>query len=436
MPPTGYAKRSWLALAACLLICAGVWRWAESILVPVNTLAAQSKRVPIGNNSDLYPRWFGSRELLLHHRDPYSAEVTRGIQRGFYGRELDPRNPADPVDQAAFVYPVYVVFLLAPTLHIPFGVVETLGRWLMLAAIAASVPAWMYAIGFRTRVAFVLSGMILAISSYPAVLEFHMQNLAALVALLLACAAAAAARNYLFLSGLLLALATIKPQLSGLFVLWFLLWATARWQQRKRLAFGFVAFTAALVLGGEILLPRWIPEFISAVRTYATYATDPSILQFVFGTRLARFAAIALGCALIGISWRWRESPAGSSDFGWTLAWTAAVTLAIVPVSAYNQVLLIPALLILLRQWRSISGVFPRAMAKGAFLCQGWQWATALLMFFCSLLIPPERLHFLARVPVLTLIALPPLTLLAIAGSTVALRGMQATPQAPAAHHE
>ncbi|MGD1006096.1 MAG: hypothetical protein ABR980_02565, partial [Ignavibacteriaceae bacterium] len=34
-------------------------------------------------NSDLYPRWLGSREALLHHRDPYGADVTREIQTGF-----------------------------------------------------------------------------------------------------------------------------------------------------------------------------------------------------------------------------------------------------------------------------------------------------------------------------------------------------------------
>src|ERR1700683_986511 len=37
--------------------------------------------------TDLYPRWYGARELLLHHRDPYSADVTREIQLAYEGRE-------------------------------------------------------------------------------------------------------------------------------------------------------------------------------------------------------------------------------------------------------------------------------------------------------------------------------------------------------------
>src|SRR5271169_2556230 len=104
--------------AASLLVCWGIWRWAETILVPANTLAAQSKGVPIGNNSDLYPRWLGARELLLHRRDPYSAAVTRDIQKGFYGQPLDPSNPAHAVAPEAFYYPLYVVFLLAPSVNL------------------------------------------------------------------------------------------------------------------------------------------------------------------------------------------------------------------------------------------------------------------------------------------------------------------------------
>jgi len=54
---------------------------------------------------------------------------------------------------------------------------------------------WMYAIGFRPRLLFVLSGIVLTLNTYPAVLEFHMQNLAGLVIFLLAGAAAPLAHH-------------------------------------------------------------------------------------------------------------------------------------------------------------------------------------------------------------------------------------------------
>jgi hypothetical protein len=80
-------------LAASLLVCWGFWCWASTILVPSNVVFVKTKRIPIGNNSDLYPRWLGAREALLHNRDPYNATVTREIQLGFYGRQIDPSNP-------------------------------------------------------------------------------------------------------------------------------------------------------------------------------------------------------------------------------------------------------------------------------------------------------------------------------------------------------
>jgi hypothetical protein len=113
----------WPVQAASVLVCCGFWCWASTILVPSNVVFVKTKRIPIGNNSDLYPRWLGAREVLLHNRDPYSAAVTREIQLGFYGRQIDPNNPSDPKDQVAFAYPLYVIFLFWPTTALPFHTV-------------------------------------------------------------------------------------------------------------------------------------------------------------------------------------------------------------------------------------------------------------------------------------------------------------------------
>jgi hypothetical protein len=408
-------------LAASLLACFGTWHWARTILVPANTFAAQSKGVPIGNNSDLYPRWLGARELLLHGRDPYSAGVTRDIQKGFYGLPLDSRNPTHPTDQAAFAYPLYVVFLLAPTVTLPFSTVAEMFRWLLLFSIAASVPLWSYAVGLRRKPLQLAAGMVLAVSSYPAVLEFYMQNLAALVALLLAGAAASLGRKWFSLSGFLLGLATIKPQLSGLLVVWFLIWTAGRWAERERLVWSFAATMAALGLGSEALSPGWLREFIAAVHAYGTYATGPSILYIFLASVVSRVIGAALLITLLGLGWKWRKCAAGSAEFGWALAWAAIVTVAIIPASAYNQVLLIPPLLVLLAQRHVIGamGAVPRALAKAAFVGQGWQWAAAVAVSLGSLLVSGERMRAAVHVPVYTLLAVPPLTLLAVVSATL-----------------
>ena len=96
-----------------------MWFYVRRVLVPYQRADAAIHGRPRGNLSDLYPRWLGARELLLRHRDPYSPEITREIQAGYYGRPLDPARAGDPKDEEGFAYPVYVVFLLAPAIKLP-----------------------------------------------------------------------------------------------------------------------------------------------------------------------------------------------------------------------------------------------------------------------------------------------------------------------------
>ena len=92
-------KNSKLLLAASLLMAGSMWFYVQHVLVVHQQLEAAINGTPRGNLSDLYPRWLGARELFFHHRDPYSPEITREIQTGYYGRVLDPTRPQDPKDQ-------------------------------------------------------------------------------------------------------------------------------------------------------------------------------------------------------------------------------------------------------------------------------------------------------------------------------------------------
>jgi hypothetical protein len=259
--------------------------------------------------------------------------------------------------------------------------------------------------------------MVLAVSSLPAVMEFHMQNLATLVILFLAAATAAAVRNWLALSGFLLALATTKPDISGLMIVWLLLWATGRWPERKPLVWSFAGTMAALFIAAETVSPHWVRKFLTAAREYPKYAGDPSILQVFLPSALATLTAGVLLCIVSVLCWRWRKAAAGTSQFAWGLACVASVTLAVLPkLAAYNQPLLIPALLVLLAHRDAVwkASLIPRALTKGVLLCLFWQWGTAAVLALCSLLLSPSSLQAAAGVPEYTLLALPPITLLAV----------------------
>jgi hypothetical protein len=411
-------NRPWLVLAGSAVILLCFWQWATKILAPAYGAKVLATRRPIGNNSDLYPRWLGARELLLHGRNPYSPQITREIQSGFYGRPLDPNNPSDPSAREAFVYPLYVVFLLSPAVTLPFATVALIARWVLLAAIACSVPLWMYALKLHARKRYILAATLLALASFPAAEEYFQHNLAALSMLFLAAAAAAATRKWLSLCGFLLALATIKPDAAALVIFWFLLWAVGSWKQRSRLVWSFTLTLAALLISSEALLRGWIPQFLSAVREYPTYGADPSILQLFLPGRLSDILTAALIIFSTVIFWWRRKSAIDSEAFSWTLAWAATVTLVVLPKqAAYNQLLLIPALLLFAHRCGNFAGTtfLARVAIKGALACQLWQWAAATVLALASLVLPSAHIRIAAEVPMYTLLALPPLTFLAVA---------------------
>ena len=268
-----------------LVASASTWFYMNRILSAqqIADAAAQNGR-PRGNLSDLYPRWLGARELLLHGRNPYSAEITLEIQQGYYGRPIDPARPDDPKDRQGFAYPVYVVFLLAPTVRSP--VRDSRDR-LSLAADRAggvSVLLWLRVLRWRTSLRYDpdshgADGGLAAhgAGNQAAAIEPAGGGIAGGVRRL------PGGRMALSRGGLL-ALATIKPQLAWPLVLWLLLWAVSDWRSRRRFVFGFGLVMLLLLGGAELVLPGWLRMFVEAIGQYHQYTQNQSVLMFLFGS--------------------------------------------------------------------------------------------------------------------------------------------------------
>ena len=384
------------------LAAASMWFYVDRILVGYQVADAAAHDRPRGNLSDLYPRWLGARELLLHHRNPYSDDITLEIQKGYYGRELDASRPNDPKDHQSFAYPVYVVFLLAPLIGLPFHEVQLFFHWLLIALTAASVWLWLCVLRWRPPPVAAVAAILLTLGSVPAVQGIKLQQLSLLVAALLAGAVACIASGYLFCGGALLALATIKPQLAWPLVAWLLLWAVSDWRQRRQSVFGFGVMMILLLAGAEIILPGWWRMFAAAIGQYHQYTRNQSVLEVILdqilgplasetvghvgGEILAMLAVVACAPAL----WRLRREPAVTRGFGCAAALLLALTVLIVPMFApYNQVLLLPAILLLLRD-RSAFIAQSRIRHLGfwfAAIVIGWQWAACLILTFVYLLV-------------------------------------------------
>jgi len=382
-----------VGLGLAVMVSASTWFYVDRILKAQQVTDAAVHNRPRGNLSDLYPRWLGTRELARYGRNPYSAEVTREIQKGYYGRPLDPARPEDPKDQQGFAYPVYVVFLLVPTISLPFEEVQSGFRWLLVALAGVSVLLWIKALQWHISWLAKLILIVLALGWLPMVQGIKLQQLSLLVAGFVAGSAGCLTVGWFFGAGVLLALATIKPQLTWPIVLWLFVWAGSDWRARRRSVLAFI-FSMILLLGGaELALPGWPRMFLQAIGQYHQYTQNQSVLVWMFGSILGRILETFSVLACAACVWRVRREPTTSREFGRALSLVLALTVVIVPMFApYNQVLLAPAILALVRSFVSAEPILPAvrlaAMVGGVMLV--WPWIATLALSAVFLWLTPE----------------------------------------------
>jgi hypothetical protein len=356
--------------------------------------------------SDLYARWWGAHELLLHGRDPYSPEVTREIQTVIYGAPVATSRPGDAAELAGgFAYPIYVVFLLWPTVHEPFPLVEGVFIFLFVALTLASLWLWLYALEWRLPAADLGILAVFTCGSFPVLQGLKLENLSLLVAFLVAATLASLAAEQFTIAGLLLAAATIKPQFVILLIPWLALWTMGDWRRRRGLAWSFSAAMSVLILAGEVLAPGWVSRFLTIVRAYRQYTYGHSLLDVWFSSRIAPVVAAVLVLALLLRCWQGRWHPAHSSAFFLVSSWVLAATLIVIPtLEPHAQLLLLPGFLFLLRYGSRICrfGKIPRIFLTSAWLLLGWAWIVTFGMMLATIWIPAETLRRFWDLPLYT----------------------------------
>ena len=339
--------------------------------------------------TDLYSRWYGARELLLRHRDPYGTGVSRELQIAFYGRPLDLSRLGEPRDEERFAYPLYVVFLLAPFVHMEFSTVRIVFWWLLAITTVGSVALWQ--LFFRLSFSWVEFGTLSAmlLGSIAVAQGLSILQLGLLVSFLISAAAVSAASGQLFLAGAFLALSTIKPQLAALPVLWFAIWTVGEWRARRLLLAGFAAMLGALILASEYFLPGWFWRYPDAIRSYGNYYSHTSLLGVLFSHSPLQWPVALLAIFVAGsFCWKSRREEARSIPFAISLSFALTLTVSIVPavIGPFNQVLLLPVVFLLILHWHTLWRAnaltrFAIAMFCG---CAFLPWLLAL----CLVLLP------------------------------------------------
>jgi hypothetical protein len=326
-------------------------KWQSLYLVLVFGLVlilANHWLYPAANGNDLYPRWYGT-QVLLHGGDPYGRQVTEESERHNYGHVLAGYEIQGHRDQERFAYPLYVAFLLAPLTALDFGAARHLLWLFLVGATFISVFVWARAMNWRPPQVVLALLATLVVFSPVCRRGLVLTQLALLLAFILAAAAWSAVNGYLLSAGALLAVATIKPQMALLPVIWFLLWAVTRLRERGRLIAGFALVLGLLMALSLAILPTWPREFLHGLSEYSAYTSAPSAFDAMFGKRLSPFLTWPLLGALAVAMWRNRQAAPGSLNFALVLVLILGATAWLMPAmfDPFNQILMLPGICLL-----------------------------------------------------------------------------------------
>jgi hypothetical protein len=393
--------RRWIWLALSVISAFSMWHYVTYVW---------SANQPV-HFSDLYAQWWAAHELFLHGRQPYTLAVAREIQTMIYGAPVSVANTGAPSAMSGgFAYPLYVVFLMWPTLHLPFTTVQTIFACLFLALTLVSLILWLKALDWRQSAVGMATLAFFTIGSFPALQGIKLQNLSLLAAFLVALTLISLVSDHLIFAGIILAAATIKPQFVVLLLPWLAMWTSGDWRRRRSLAWSFLATMLLLILSSEWLMPGWISRFFEIVREYQQYTYGHSLLDVWFTPTIGPFVAAAVVLTTLGTCWVFKSSAAKTARFLVVSSFVLAATLVVIPTLApHAQLLLLPGFLLLVRycgaMWRS--GRTARLLLMAAWMLPVWSWLAAFALTLAAIWVPEARLLRFWMLPLYTSPLLP-----------------------------
>lgn len=297
------------------------------------------------------PGWAGAkawRELDISPYNPLAARIAHEIAYG---------GPAPPwKDQYLFVSPFYAVLVFGPFTGVEDFVLAR-AYWMTALEVSLVALAVFSLMITRWNPPKVLLGafILFVLGGYHSLIPVVDGNVGVLVALLVVLGLFFVQNKQDGLAGIVLALATIKPQMVFLLILFVLLWAYS--MRRLSILSGFGAAMLVLVWWSNANQGGWILENLTQIAAFEVYG-GPLWAGELFelwrgdsGRLMGLYFTIALGLLLLRewiLAW--------GKDVRWFL-WTAGFTLVVTnliglqPATA-NYSVMMPVLAMIFSIWQ------------------------------------------------------------------------------------
>jgi hypothetical protein len=167
----------------------------------------------------------------------------------------------------------------------------------------------------------------------------------------------------------------------------------------------------ALLMGAsELLLPGWIPEFVSGLAAYSRYTRGSWMLANLVTQPGALVVCIAVLILFARVIWRVPREPVGSVAFNFGLSFVLVVTVVITPIPyTTGQVMLLPAVFLLVKEFKRVwaGGRYSRLIYVGVWSLIGWQWVGSLIFMAAAAVVSSNVLRRFWIVPVCTVLLIP-----------------------------
>ena len=337
MTPTVQSSRNQWAIVLVVGLLAA--------LLAVNVVASHEFFTkPYPGFNDYATPWEAARSFFYEGIDPYSAQTSLNIQTLLYG------GPAAPDQQPNhYAYPFYTLAVAWPLIHMDYGWATAI--WLVVSEtlLIGSLLVLLAAYRWRPPPLVLVALVLVSLLSYPGARSLILGQVSHLVYFLLAMLVWSLARGRNRLAGFLLALSTLKPQLSVFVVLFVVLWALAGRRWALLTAF---ALTMAVLLGlSFLLMPGWVGGFVNQLLLYPSYievSTPAQVVSWLFGgaARPVELALNGLGLALLAFTWWQLIIGRRTERFGWTLMLTLTMSqvIGLRTATPHFVILMIPLL--------------------------------------------------------------------------------------------
>ncbi|MBL6982422.1 MAG: DUF2029 domain-containing protein [Anaerolineales bacterium] len=303
---------------------------------------------PGGN--DFLARWMGAHKWLLEGISPYDEQVSLATQEMIYGH---PADVSKGEDINHFVYPLTSMIFFGP-----FGLLDyLLARALWMTLLELSLAG--LAILSLKLVRWTISPVRVAVMILFSVLWYHgartiiVGQFAGIEALLLIGALLLIYKEQDGFAGLLLALATTKPQMAYLIIPFVLIWAYSR--QRFTIFSGFFGSLAGIFVVSLFFIPNWPIQMIWQIMEYPSYTERiGSLISILAGSipGVSRQLGIILNIFFWGyliVEW----ALAWGKDRNW-FTWTALITMVLTNfmvsrTATTNYVMMLPAVFMIFK---------------------------------------------------------------------------------------